>query len=59
MAAPLWVLFIGLIVALPIYALWAVGAYMVYRAVMNWIVAPDPGRMPMSRQQAPRATLKG
>lgn len=41
MDVPVWVTAISLLVALPAYALWAVGAYMLGKALYSWVFVVD------------------
>lgn len=41
MVAPWYVYVIALVSAAPIYALLAIGAYMLVRSIISWVLAPE------------------
>lgn len=45
----------GILVALPVYVLWAVGAYGIVRALISWMYMPDSPQPPKQK----KATLGG
>jgi|GEM_PF-6120717 len=44
MQAPWYLYIVGLVVALPVFFLWGVGAYGVFRAVAAWLTMPEAPR---------------
>ncbi len=50
MQAPWYVYLIGILVALPTYILWAVGAYVLLKALIAWIFMPDATTRPPRKQ---------
>jgi len=53
MSAPLYVYGIGILVAIPIFFLWGVGAYLLLKAIAAWVMMDPAGT-----GQAPRTNTK-
>lgn len=53
MSTPLYVYAIGILVAVPIFILWGVGAYLLVKAIIAWIMMDPAGT-----GQAPKANSK-
>lgn len=43
MSAPLYIYVIGILVAIPIFILWGVGAYLLIKAITAWIMMDPSG----------------
>lgn len=41
MEVPAWAILVSLLVALPAYILWAIGAYMFGKAIYSWVFVVD------------------
>lgn len=54
MQIPWYMYLVGIIAALPVYILWAVGAYGIVRALVGWVVMPDT-----PKSTTPKVSLKG
>lgn len=54
MHAPWYVYLFGILVALPVYALWVAGAAALGKFFLTWMTMPDAPKPP-----APKVTVKG
>lgn len=45
MDTPVWAYVVGILVAIPAYILWAVGAYMLIKVLLSWLfLDPSPSK---------------